>query len=526
MTPPGTTDLSRTKLKRLLIFVIAYQAEATLSAVLDRIPAVVFEGWDVEILVVDDGSADRTYEIGRTYQQTHPDLPLRVLRNAYNQGYGGNQKVGYAYAISQGFDIVAMVHGDGQYAPEELPRLLEPLRDGSADAVFGSRMMPPSGALKGGMPLYKFVGNRILTTVQNALLGTHLSEFHSGYRLYRVATLKALPFSLNSNDFHFDTEIILQLVNAGARIRELPIPTYYGNEISRVNGLAYAWNVVAATLGNVAHRAGVLYAPRFDVAPPGDTSHYTAKLDYASSHTYALEAVPEKARVLDLGAGPGPLAQRLVDKGCTLTLVDQSHGHDAPNGATVLVRDLNADPLELNLEDIDVILLLDVVEHLYDPERFFRTLRRHFDYRTRTVVLTTPNVAFFVQRLMLLFGQFNYGKSGILDRTHTRLFTFRSFEQLLRDAGLRIRRVRGIPAPFPKALGDNFLSRSALAVNRALIRMSKTLFAYQIFVEAETTPGVAFVLADTVGLKRAPVRGTTATQQELSDVNRLTSGKR
>jgi glycosyltransferase involved in cell wall biosynthesis len=512
--------------RRLLIFVIAYQAEATLTAVLERIPHAVLDDWETEVLVVDDASADRTYDIGLAYRDGHPELPLTVLRNAYNQGYGGNQKVGYAYAVAQGFDVVAMVHGDGQYAPEELPRLLKPLRDGSADAVFGSRMMPPSSALKGGMPLYKFVGNRILTAVQNVLLGTRLSEFHSGYRLYRTATLKLLPFQLNSDDFHFDTEIILQLVNAGARIKELPIPTYYGDEISRVNGLAYAWNVVVATLGNAAHRAGILYARRFDVAPPGDNSHYTAKLDYASSHTYALEAVPAGTRVLDLGAGPGPLAQRLLDKGCTLTLVDQTPGHDAPPGAKILVRDLNADPLDVDLADTDVILLLDVVEHLHDPERFFRALRRHFDYRTRTVVLTTPNIAFFIQRAMLLFGQFNYGKSGILDRTHTRLFTFRSFEQLLRDAGLRIRRVRGIPAPFPKALGDNLLSRTALAVNRGLIWLSKSLFAYQIFVEAETTPDLAFVLADTVGKTGTPEEGAAAPSPSTADTKRLTAGGR
>jgi glycosyltransferase involved in cell wall biosynthesis len=511
------TTLSPPK-PRLLVFIIAYQAEATLTAVLNRIPPAIFKEWETEVLVVDDASADRTYEIGRAHQSAHPDLPLTVLRNAFNQGYGGNQKVGYAYAITNGFDVVAMVHGDGQYAPEELPRLLGPLQDASADAVFGSRMMPPRNALRGGMPLYKFVGNRILTSVQNTILGTHLSEFHSGYRLYRVTTLKKLPFALNSNDFHFDTEIILQLLNAGARITELPIPTYYGDEISRVNGLAYAWNVVEATLANAAHRSGILYQRRFDVAPAGDRSHYSAKLDYASSHTFALEAVPAKARVLDLGAGPGPLAERLIQKGCALTLVDQAKPDTAPSTATVVVRDLNAEPLDINLEAIDVILLLDVVEHLHNPERFFRCLRRHFDYRTRTVILTTPNVAFFVQRLMLLFGQFNYGKSGILDRTHTRLFTFRSFEHLLRDAGLRIRRIRGIPAPFPKALGDNVLSRALLALNSGLIWLSKALFAYQIFIEAETTPDVAFVLADTVG--RTTTQGATDHPQTRPDENR------
>jgi glycosyltransferase involved in cell wall biosynthesis len=514
--PPAIQSQDRA---RLLVFVIAYQAETTLTKVLERIPPLVFEEWDTEVLVVDDASVDQTYEIGRAHQAAHPGLPLHVLRNAFNQGYGGNQKVGYAYAIERGFDVVAMVHGDGQYAPEELPRLLGPLREDVADAVFGSRMMPPRNALKGGMPLYKFVGNRILTTLQNVILGTRLSEFHSGYRLYRVATLKRLPFALNSNDFHFDTEIILQLLNAGARIVELPIPTYYGDEISRVNGLAYAWNVMSATLQNAAHRTGILYQRRFDVSAKDDTSHYSAKLDYASSHTFALEAVAANSRVLDLGAGPGPLTERLVQKGCTLTLVDQARPLAAPPAANVLVRDLNGDPLDIEIQDIDVILLLDVVEHLHDPERFFRSLRRHFDYRTRTIVLTTPNIAFFIQRLMLLFGQFNYGKSGILDRTHTRLFTFRSFEHLLRDAGLRIRCVRGVPAPFPKALGDNFVSRALLALNTLLIRLSKTLFAYQIFVEAETTPDVSFVLADTVGTPSPP-------RDVHPEATRLSAGKR
>ena len=118
---------------------------------------------------------------------------MTVLRNEYNQGYGGNQKVGYAYAIEQGFDFVAMVHGDGQYAPEELPRLSRRCATGEADAVFGSRMMSRFGALQGGMPLYKFVGNKILTALQNVLLGTQLSEFHSGYRVYSVAALQAIP---------------------------------------------------------------------------------------------------------------------------------------------------------------------------------------------------------------------------------------------------------------------------------------------------------------------------------------------
>jgi glycosyltransferase involved in cell wall biosynthesis len=271
---------------KLLIFVIAYYAESTLRLVLERVPRPVFDRYECEILVVDDASEDRTFAIGREYQLSHPEIRMTVLRNEYNQGYGGNQKVGYTYAIAHEFDFVAMIHGDGQYAPEELPRLLEPLRLNEADAVFGSRMMDRFGALKGGMPLYKYVGNKILTTTQNAILGTKLSEFHSGYRIYSVRALKAIPYRLNSNDFHFDTEVIIQLLNAGSKIRELPIPTYYGDEICRVNGMKYAKDVLWATVQNFAHRSGLLYQRRFDPLS-FENAHYDMKLGYASSHTYA-----------------------------------------------------------------------------------------------------------------------------------------------------------------------------------------------------------------------------------------------
>jgi glycosyltransferase involved in cell wall biosynthesis len=478
------------------VFVIAYHAEATLRSVLERIPSAVFEEYDCEILVVDDASEDRTFEVGEEYRAEHPDVQLTVLRNEYNQGYGGNQKVGYAYAIAERFDLVAMVHGDGQYAPEELPRLLEPLREGRADAVFGSRMMTRLGALRGGMPLYKYAGNKILTATQNALLGTRLSEFHSGYRIYSVAALDAIPYRLNSNDFHFDTEIIIQLLNAGLRIVELPIPTYYGTEISRVNGLKYAKDVVLATIRAVLHRSGLLYQRRFD-PHPRENRHYGLKLGYPSSHSWALSAIPDGASVLDIGSGPGGLARELLRKGCKVCVVDQyapAQPGDAPLG--VVVQDLD-DPPRFDVHAFRYLLLLDVIEHVRDPERFLERLRTQFDHEPRTVILTTPNIAFFVQRLMLLIGQFNYGRAGILDRTHTRLFTFRSVKHLLRDAGMRVKRVRGVPAPFPKVLGNGVLGRVALGVNLALIRVSKTLFSYQVYVEAETTPDVDFVLSDT-----------------------------
>ena len=142
---------------------------------------------NVEVLVIDDSSPDNTFLAGLDYVDGRGEecgFKITVLRNPENQRYGGNQKLGYRYAIDHGFDFVALVHGDGQYAPESLPLLLAPLIAGEADAVFGSRMMSKGGARKGGMPLYKLVGNKVLTRFQNALLGTEMTEFHSGYRLY------------------------------------------------------------------------------------------------------------------------------------------------------------------------------------------------------------------------------------------------------------------------------------------------------------------------------------------------------
>src|SRR6266545_3061053 len=213
--PNGAHDLTAAHRLRLLIFVVAYEAETTLDTVLARIPESVFEH-DTEVLVIDDSSKDRTFEVGLRSSRNGRHRTT-VLYNRENQGYGGNQKLGYQYAIRHGFDAVVLLHGDGQYAPECIPALIAPLIDGSADAVFGSRMLVPGAARKGGMPLYKFVGNKILTFIQNRLLGSHLSEFHSGFRAYSVAALARIPFGYNSNVFHFDTEIIIQLMLAGER---------------------------------------------------------------------------------------------------------------------------------------------------------------------------------------------------------------------------------------------------------------------------------------------------------------------
>jgi glycosyltransferase involved in cell wall biosynthesis len=170
------------------------------------------------------------------------------VRHEKNLGYGGNQKNGYRWAIEHDYDIVVLLHGDGQYAPEVIGELIDPLARSEADAVFGSRMMRRGEARRGGMPLYKYVGNKILTAFQNSVAGLDLTEWHSGYRAYSVAALRELGFDGYSDGFNFDTEIILGLADRRLRITEVAIPTFYGDEVCCVNGLAYARDVVRDVL--------------------------------------------------------------------------------------------------------------------------------------------------------------------------------------------------------------------------------------------------------------------------------------
>ncbi|MGA1121690.1 MAG: glycosyltransferase family 2 protein [Ilumatobacteraceae bacterium] len=229
------------------ILVVAYEASATLESVLNRIPSD-FRSTLHTILVCDDASSDDTYQVGMRVKQSRPDLPLEVIRRPVNLGYGGNQKAGYRWMIDHDLDVVVLLHGDGQYAPEFLPRMVAPIVDGRADVVFGSRMLERGAALRGGMPKYKFVGNKILSFLQNRIAGVSLSEWHSGYRAYSVASLARVGFELNADYYDFDTQIILQMIESHQRILEIPIPTFYGDELSRVNGIRYGWRILKHTL--------------------------------------------------------------------------------------------------------------------------------------------------------------------------------------------------------------------------------------------------------------------------------------
>ncbi len=484
---------------RVLIFIVAYHAEATILEVLRRIPEL--PGWETEVLIIDDCSADATFTLSeRARQSGICRHRLTVLANPANQGYGGNQKLGYHYAIERGFDFVALVHGDGQYAPELLPEILGPLARGEADVVLGSRMLTPGGARRGGMPFYKRVGNRLLTGYQNRVLRCRLSEFHTGYKACAVALLRRIPFDLNSNVFHFDTEIIIQFLRARARIVEVPIPTHYGDEVCRVNGFRYALDVINASTVAMLQDYGLVYRRNFDLASAQpDNRHYLPKLDFPSTHSAALAEVPPGATVMDLGCGPGHLCAALHARGCRVIGVDQFRPTaDGQAFDEFHVADLNAQPFPRPLDDVQVVLILDIIEHLLSPERFCDELRqRTQDNLGIKIVISTGNVGFLVTRLMLLLGQFNYNTRGILDLTHTRLFTFSSLRRLLKEAGFVIEREIGIPAPVPLVVKHRFWQRALMRAQALLTRVSRGLFAYQMLLVVRPLPTLDTLLRDT-----------------------------
>jgi len=490
--------------KKVLIFIVCYNAEGSIESVLDRIPKDIWESksFCTEILIIDDQSSDRTFYEAEDYASRHPERKLTILYNPKNQGYGGNQKIGYCYAMKNGFDAVVLLHGDGQYAPEYLGQMVQPILDGEADAIFGSRMIHRLDALKGRMPLYKWVGNQVLTFIQNHIMRSHLSEFHSGYRAYSVPALASVPFEHNSDHFDFDTDIIIQLLDTQKRIKEIPIPTFYGDEISRVNGIKYAIRIIRACILSRIMRLGIYYHPKFDYEPASNY-RYKEKFGYPSSHRFALEQVRPGATVVDIGCGPGFMAAQLALKnGKTISIDLQIQPQTRKNSWKCIEVDVEQYDFDDDFGKVDYILALDIIEHLKSPESLFRILRRRFSQDVPDLIITTGNVAFFPVRISLLFSGFHYGRRGILDMDHTRLFTFSSLCRTLETNGYEIVKKRGVPAPFPLALGDGWLARFLLLINRALIFFSKSLFSYQVAIIARPLPTLEHLLEDAYEAKK------------------------
>ena len=472
-------DTQATTAPRVGVLVVAYNAAVTLAHTLDRLPQS-FTETVTAVLICDDASADATYEVSLAYRSASP-LPITVVRHPENLGYGGNQKAGYDWAISHGLDFVVLLHGDGQYAPEHIESLVEPLARGEADAVFGSRMMERGRALHGGMPLYKYVGNRILTGFQNRVTGMQLSEWHSGYRAYRVAALAELDLDSFSNGFDFDTEIILGLHASGARITEVPIPTYYGDEICYVNGLEYAKDVTADVLRYKVARMGFGTA----AATAAAEDAYELKPSPHSSHGRLLawlDGLPASS-VLDVGCSDGTLGALARRAGHHVTGVDLvRHEGVARRLDAFLEADL-ARGLPAQAETYDVVVAADILEHVTEPGLLLDDIKEHLKDDGQLLV-SVPNFGHWYPRGRTALGLFDYDQRGPLDIGHVRFFTRRSFERLLRRHGWRVRERLAVGSPIDvlDRGGATPLARAVRGASwfdRLATRLWPTMFGYQ-----------------------------------------------
>jgi glycosyltransferase involved in cell wall biosynthesis len=247
--------MNETRSGRVIVVMPAYNAARTLRQTFRDLP----EGTIDEVVLVDDASQDETVEVARS-------LGIRVLEHAQNRGYGGNQKTCYEEALARGAEIVILLHPDYQYDPRLIPMLVLPIRLGIYDLMLGSRVRTRSECLAGGMPLYKYLGNRFLTLVENLLLGQNLSEFHTGMRAYRRDVLERLPWRRFSDDFVFDSQFLISAIEARFKVGEIPVPVRYMPEASSIGwsrSVRYGFGTLGVVFAFLLHRLGLRRHPMF-----------------------------------------------------------------------------------------------------------------------------------------------------------------------------------------------------------------------------------------------------------------------
>jgi glycosyltransferase involved in cell wall biosynthesis len=259
----AATARTRRPAGKVVVVMPAMNASATLQGTVASIP----RDWVDELILVDDHSTDDTVELAR-------QLPLHVVWHPHNAGYGANQKTCYLEALQRGADAVVMLHPDGQYEPALIPSMVEPILADRADLVLGSRFAEPGMALRNGMPRWKYVANRVLTIAENAVMGTNLTEAHTGYRAYSRKLLLTVPFLRNSLDFAFDSELIMQAAHFGLRIEEVPAACKYFEDASSVRfraGVVYGVKTLWAAARLAMHRMGVVPSRKFKQPGRGGT---------------------------------------------------------------------------------------------------------------------------------------------------------------------------------------------------------------------------------------------------------------
>ncbi|OGM32363.1 hypothetical protein A3D00_05100 [Candidatus Woesebacteria bacterium RIFCSPHIGHO2_02_FULL_38_9] len=477
----------------IAIFIIAYNAAQTLISAYKRIPRQT-KIQAKEIYCFDDCSDDNTYYAGLGYKTSHKIKKFNLYKNPKNLGYGGNQKKGYRYAIKKNYDVVVMLHGDAQYAPERMPQLLEPFNSDNWNdigVVMGSRML--GNPLKGGMPLYKFFGNKIITFFENLILGTNFSEFHSGYRAFNMNAFKNIPFDACSNGFHFDTQILILLLKAGYRIVEVPIPTYYGpGSRSYVNVFKYGFQCLKSVIEFRLNGLGIIKKPLYDF-DFNIFGKYQFKGDKQSSHMQVVRWLQKENchNVLDIGCANGMLSVALGKKWQgNLTGIEKNlnlkNSQYLERYGKLYWIDLNKNNLRdiLMADKFDAIVIADVLEHLQKPSRLLLSLNKLTNYNFK-LIISVPNFhylpAFLASKLLPKFKMYK----GPLDKTHINFYSLSQIKALIENSGYKIRELKKTPPPTYLVYSKFSQESSIYKLSLMLSKIFPSIFAYQFLFLCE-----------------------------------------
>ncbi len=469
---------------RTLICIHAHEAAAQIESALSQVPASLFGRCDVHFMIVDDASTDAGAQTAARWLRDHNVANAEVFRNRFPQGYGGCRKLFGRYGLNAGYKFIITMSAGQPRAAGTLESLIELRQQTGADVIVGS--LPASGCRKDG--------RRVMTYLLNKLTGLDLAEYPSGYQGCSARFLQAVPFEICANDCRYDTQILLQAHYVNAKIIELPISASANDEVCHINSL----NLLREILHYRLHRMGVLCSLKYRNL---DNTRYSDKTHTLySSHQLALADVRKisPARVLDIGCGPGYVALECEKMGATVTGIDTHH--PLPGMMTHFAEaDLNVGCLPVDPFGFDVVLMLDVLEHLQDPEQFLLRLRNRAETPLSPehgvrMIITTPNVAFLPVRLNLFFGRFNYAERGILDITHTRLFTRNSLKRMLQDCGYEIETISAVGAPFAAVIGGR-TGHCLQFCAQALARIMPTLFAFQFLVRCSPKPAIQHILS-------------------------------
>jgi SAM-dependent methyltransferase len=469
---------------KILIFIVTLDEIKNIPSVLDILPKIYRDPAKFHILVLNENDGSNKHQ--SSLQQAETGTQLRdnvtMFTSPIHLGYGGNQKIGYRYAIEKGYGLVIYLPQMNTLSGDSLNDIVRAWETEKTDVILPSA------------PQRSSTVRRMFADAEKKISGIYASVSQHKPRAYSVEFLSRIPFELNSDKDHFDVEILLQGCALGARIVETPSPT--GSAVLPDQPLSptYFWNSLKSCLKFRFQKIGFFCTLQYRGLLRHDT-RYSDKSDYwGSSHQLVLSRLRVPSKVLDLGCGPGFVSKKLKEYGCYVIGVDAMPVEHYP-GDQFIQLDLEQERLPANISTCDYVLLLDVLEHLSDPESFLIRCRYSTGSdKPPTFMISTGNVAFIGVRALLGLGFFNYGERGILDVTHKRLFTLHSFRRMLRDTGYEIQKVDGVGVPF-QLVFTSFIGRLLSTFSSALAKLRPSLFAYQIIIEAKPKPHSLMLLS-------------------------------